>query len=257
MSASVLAVPGFVETIAVTGGAMSGALHATRHNMDFMGIALVAICTGVGGGAIRDVVVGHTVPIFLIQPYLLMAAIGAVAGFFFARLVAELEPAIFVVDSLIIGVWVVIGAEKALGLDLSRSAAVFLGLTTAIGGGLLRDVLCRETPTALMPGQWVAGAAIVAALIFVGLDQIVPAREIAEFTAIMAATALRLLSAKYNWITPDAVTMSNRFRVWLGLDRDHSRLRTWQQLTLGRALGPQDKQPQTDQEQPLEADRQA
>jgi uncharacterized membrane protein YeiH len=226
MASEVLAVPGIVDVIAVTGGAISGALHATTRRMDIMGIGVVAICTGVGGGAIRDIIVGQSVPIFLIQPYLLMAAIGAVAGFFFARLVSELEPAIFVVDSLIIGVWVVIGAEKALGLDLSRSAAVFLGLTTAIGGGLLRDVLCRETPTALMPGQWVAGAAIVAALLFVGLDDVLP-RQYAEFTAIIAAAALRLASARFQWFTPDAVAMSHRLRVWLGVDKDRTNLGTW------------------------------
>ena len=88
-----------------------------------------------------------------------MAVIGAVAGYFFGKLVSELEPAIYVLDTLLIGVWVVIGAEKALALDLPYSAAVFLGLTTAIGGGLLRDVLCRNIPTALMPGQWVAASA--------------------------------------------------------------------------------------------------
>lgn len=224
MSAAVLAVPSLVETIAVTGGGMSGALHATKRHMDLMGIAIVAICTGVGGGAIRDVVIGQSVPVFLIQSYVAMAGIGALAGYFFARLVAQLEPAIYVVDSLLIGVWVVIGAQKAIMLGMSTSAAVFLGTTTAIGGGLLRDVLCRETPTALMPGQWVAGAAIVAALIYVSLDGWTSMRVLAETTAILAATTLRLLSARYGWITPDAVHTSERLREWLGLNRRPSHL---------------------------------
>ena len=58
MSAEILAVPGIVEIAAVTGGAISGALHAKQKRMDLMGIGIVAICTGVGGGAIRDVIVG-------------------------------------------------------------------------------------------------------------------------------------------------------------------------------------------------------
>ena len=222
MSAEILAVPGIVEIAAVTGGAISGALHAKQKRMDLMGIGIVAICTGVGGGAIRDVILGQSVPVFLIQNFVLMALIGAVAGYFFGSLVSELEPAIYVLDTLLIGVWVVIGAEKALALDLPYSAAVFLGLTTAIGGGLLRDVLCRNIPTALMPGQWVGAAAIVAALLFVSLFALTGNRPIAEVTAIVGATTLRALSARFHWITPDAVDASERFRRWLGLGRERT-----------------------------------
>ncbi|MCH9815748.1 MAG: TRIC cation channel family protein [Actinomycetia bacterium] len=219
MSSAVLAVPALLTTTAAVAGGMSGALHATRRKMDVTGVLLVAVCTGVGGGALRDVILGTAVPIFLIQNLLAMAFVGAVAGFFFARFVEQLSPAIYVVDSLLIGVWVVIGAEKALQLGLSDSAAVFLGLTTAVGGGIIRDVLCREVPTTLMPGQWVAGAAALAAVVFVALDGVVDQRGIAEGIAIGLATALRMASARYGWVTPDAVTMSARLRHWLGFDR--------------------------------------
>lgn len=219
MAADILTVPTLIEVAAVTGGAISGALHAKTRRMDLLGIGFVAICTGVGGGAIRDVLLGNAVPIFLLQNYVLMAAIGAVAGYFFGRLVSELEPAIYVLDTLLIGAWVVIGAEKALALGLSNSAAVFLGITTAIGGGLLRDVLCRNVPTALMPGQWVAAAALVAAVLFVSIEYFTDLRTVAEGAAIVSAAALRLLSARFNWVTPDAVDASARLRRWLGLDR--------------------------------------
>lgn len=224
---AVLTVPTLVEVAAVTGGAISGSLHAKKRRMDLMGIGIVAICTGVGGGAIRDVILGQSVPIFLIQPYVLMAIIGAVAGYFFGRLVSELEPAIYVLDTLLIGVWVVIGAEKALALGLPNSAAVFLGLTTAIGGGLLRDVLCRNVPTALMPGQFVAASAGVAALLFVTIEYFTDARAIAEAVAIVGATSLRALSAHFNWVTPDAVDASARFRRWLGLGKEPQPAKHW------------------------------
>lgn len=224
---AILSVPTLVEVAAVTGGAISGALHASKRKMDLMGIGIVAICTGVGGGAIRDVILGNSVPIFLIQNFVLMAAIGAVAGYFFGRLVSQLEPAIYVLDTLLIGVWVVIGAEKALALDLPYGAAVFLGLTTAIGGGLLRDVLCRNVPTALMPGQFVAAAAIVAALLFATIEYFTDARAVAQAVAIVGATVLRALSAHYNWITPDAVDASARFRHWLGLGKQQQPAQQW------------------------------
>ncbi|MDZ7576559.1 MAG: TRIC cation channel family protein, partial [Candidatus Nanopelagicales bacterium] len=121
------------------------------------------------------------------------------------------------VDTLLIGVWVVIGAEKALNENLSASAAVLLGVITAVGGGVLRDVLCREVPTALMPGQWVAASAIAAALAFVGVDTWTGQRTLATVLAIVVASGLRLASAKRGWVTPDAVTASRRIRQWVGL----------------------------------------
>lgn len=219
MSDTVLAVPSLVTTLSLTGGAISGALHASSRRMDITGIALVAVCTGVGGGAIRDVILGHNVPSFLMGNAIAMAMIGAIAGYFFARIVKQFKPAIFTLDSLLIGAWVVIGAETALNEDLSRSAAIFLGLVTAIGGGVLRDLLCREIPTALMPGQWVAGAAIVAALAFVGIEGWTGNRPLATTLAIITATALRVGSARYGWMTPDAVRSSTRLRQWIGLEK--------------------------------------
>jgi uncharacterized membrane protein YeiH len=220
MSEAALAIPGLITTVAVTGGGMSGALHASRRNMDLVGIAFVAVCTGVGGGAIRDVLLGNSVPIFLIQPYLAMALIGAIAGVFFARLVRRLGPAIYIIDSVLIGAWVVMGAEKALRLDLSASAAVFLGVTTAVAGGIVRDVLCRETPTALMPGQWVAAAAVLSSLVFVIFDSATDNRILAQALAIAIATGLRMASAQFDWVTPDAMTMSKHLNRWLGLIKE-------------------------------------
>ncbi|MDP4013180.1 MAG: TRIC cation channel family protein [Candidatus Nanopelagicales bacterium] len=217
MTDTVLAVPSLVTTLSITAGAISGALHARSRRLDITGIALVALCTGIGGGAIRDVILGQDVPFFLVSNALGVAAVGAIAGYFFTRIVSHLNPAIFTVDTLLIGVWVVIGAEKALNEHLSASAAVMLGVITAVGGGVLRDVLCREVPTALMPGQWVAASAIASALAFVGVDTWTGQRTLATVLAIVVASGLRLASAKRGWVTPDAVTASRRIRQWVRL----------------------------------------
>ena len=219
MSQATIAIPTLLTTVAVTGGGMSGALHATRRNMDLTGIAIVAVCTGVGGGALRDVLLGHGIPTFLIRDWLAMALIGALAGYFFARFVEQLGPAIYVIDSLLIGVWVVFGAEKALQQDLSKSGAILLGVITAVGGGIIRDVLCRETPTALMPGQWVAGAAALASVLFVAIDTWTGNRLAAEVVAIGVATGLRMASARYGWVTPNAISMSARLRQSIGIGK--------------------------------------
>lgn len=213
---TLITVPPLIETAAILGGSLSGALHATRRQMDATGVALVAVATGVGGGAIRDVLLADAVPIFLLNSYVLLAAIGAVLGFFFARLVATLGGPLFALDTLIIGFWVVIGAEKGLSVGLAPGAVVFMGVTTAVGGGLLRDVLCRETPATFMPGQWVAASALIAAIVFSAVAS-TGQLAVAEASAILVATLVRLSSAHYGWITPSAVEMTNRMAAWMGL----------------------------------------
>ena len=222
---SILTLPPFIETAAITVGALSGALHATRRNLDPVGVMLVAICTAVGGGAIRDVVLQVGVPTFLVaRNYFAYAALGAVAGYFFAGLVRSWVPVLVVLDSLLIGVWVVIGAEKTLAAGLTMAAAVFLGLITATGGGMLRDLLCRETPAVLQPGQYYALAAMASALAFVATLQVGLSVWWAQAVAITVATVLRFTSMRFNLSTPVPHDLSDtitRWR-WRGRDRQAS-----------------------------------
>lgn len=216
----VLAVPGVMETASILGGGISGALHARTRDMDYLGALIVAVSTGVGGGAIRDVMLGE-VPIFLLNAFIPLAVIGAVAAFFFARLIQRLTPFMFVLDTLLIGAWVVIGAEKAINADLPPVAVIFVGSTTAIGGGLLRDVLCREIPTALMPGRYVAASALIASVVFTGLWNL-DLKGMAEASTVLTATLLRALSYHYEWVTPSAMDMSSALRKRIGLPERHT-----------------------------------
>jgi uncharacterized membrane protein YeiH len=211
----VLTVPAVMETASILGGGISGALHARTRDMDYLGALIVAVATGVGGGAIRDIMLGE-VPVFLLNMFVPLAVLGAVAAFFFARLLEKVTPFMFVLDTLLIGAWVVIGAEKAINAGLPPIAVVFVGATTAIGGGLLRDVLCRDIPTALMPGRYVAASGLIASIVFTSLWS-VGLEGLAEAAALITATLLRALSFHYEWVTPSAMDMSNTFRDWVGL----------------------------------------
>jgi uncharacterized membrane protein YeiH len=202
---TVIVLPYAVEMAAVTFGALSGALHATRKGFDPVGVLTLALICAIGGGAIRDVLLQHGTPVFLVSPsYLASATFAAVVALFFARLVRAALPVMNVVDTLLIGVWVVIGAERALIVDLSYVSAAFLGVITATGGGLLRDLLCHEVPTALRPGEWYVAAAIPAAVVFVVLVQAGAALEVAQLVTIVGAAALRAGSLRFGWRTPTA-----------------------------------------------------
>ena len=211
----VLAVPAIMETASILGGGVSGALHARTRDMDYLGALIVAVSTGVGGGAIRDIMLGE-VPVFLLNMFVPLAVIGAVAAFFFARLIERVTPFMFVLDTLLIGAWVVIGAEKAINAGLPPIAVVFVGATTAVGGGLLRDVLCRDIPTALMPGRYVAASGLIASVVFTGLWNL-GLEGMAEAAALLTATLLRALSYHYEWVTPSALDMSSALRKWVGI----------------------------------------
>ncbi|HSN05868.1 MAG TPA: TRIC cation channel family protein [Candidatus Angelobacter sp.] len=202
---TVAALPYAVDMAAVSFGALSGALHATRKGLDPVGVLALALISGIGGGAIRDVLLQSTTPVFLVSPaYLASAALAAVVAVLFARLVHAAMPVIGVVDTLLIGVWVVIGAERALLVGLSASSAAFLGVITATGGGLLRDLLCHEVPAAVRPGEWYVGAAVLASLTFVLLVQSGVALPVAQAVTIVVAAALRTASVRLGWRTPTA-----------------------------------------------------
>lgn len=201
----VLALPYAIEMTAVAFGALSGSLHATRKGLDPVGVFTIAILCAVGGGVIRDVLLQGGVPVFLVSPaYLATAALASVVGVLFARIVKAALPVMNVVDTLLIGVWVVLGAEKALLVDLTFSAAAFLGVLTATGGGLVRDLLCHEVPAAVRPGEWYAAAAIAAALAFVVLVAAGAPLVVAQVVTVIGAAALRGGSVRFGWRTPTA-----------------------------------------------------
>ena len=210
---AVLTLPSVVEMTAVTFGALSGALHATRKGLDTVGVFTIALVSAIGGGAVRDVLLQAGTPVFLVSPaYLASAAFASVVALLLARLVRTVLPALGVVDTLLIGVWVVIGAERALLVHLSYSSAAFLGVITATGGGLLRDLLCHDVPAAVRPGEWYVAAAIPAAVAFVVLVEAGAALEVAQAVAVAGAAALRVASLALGWRTPTA------YDLWGGLE---------------------------------------
>ena len=202
-SASSLVLPTALEALAITVGAISGALHARRRQMDVMGILVVGFCGALGGGVIRDILLVSGPPVFLTSSaFLIYAVVGAAIGLVFARIFSRATMVLEVIDGLFIGVWVIVGAQKALGNGLGFGAAVLVAVITATGGGVLRDLFCGEQVGLLLPGQWLAAAALVGALSFMvvfwtGGDLIV-----AQALCIVVASGIRMVSAAFDVRTP-------------------------------------------------------
>jgi uncharacterized membrane protein YeiH len=201
----VITFPAIITVTTVTFGGLSGALHATRRGLDPVGVFTIALLCAVGGGIIRDVLLQAGVPTFLVNPqFLALAALAALIGFFLSGFVTLIVPLITVVDTLLIGSWVLLGSEKALAYHLGFSAAILLGVITATGGGLVRDLLCGEVPAMVKPGEWYGFISIIAAFGFVGMVGAGLPIGIAEVTTMVLAAALRIGAIRGQWRTPTA-----------------------------------------------------
>src|SRR5215472_17028754 len=158
----------YLEFTAVVFGAISGALHAKRRSFDFVGVVIIGIVSGLGGGILRDVLIGLGPVLALLSPALLAVAITlALIGVLFDTIRSNLARVYWVVDTLSLGLFAVAGLQRAQTARLSITSSIFLGVVTCVGGGLVRDVLCREIPRLLLPGQPYTVVALLAGVIYI------------------------------------------------------------------------------------------
>lgn len=212
-AAPIISLPPLFDFVAISAGALSGALLATRRGFDLTGILAVATLGGLGGGAIRDVVLQFGTPAFLANPwYLTYALLGAVIGFFFARKAQDWAFAYNSLDVATMGVWVLLGCQKSLQLGLPVISVVFVGVLAAVGGGLLINLLCGEVPTSFQPGHWHAFAAMLASITYVLLAKAGAPLVAAEAATLVTAVALKWSAVRFDIRTPAPMDLSEILR---------------------------------------------
>jgi uncharacterized membrane protein YeiH len=186
--------------------ALSGASLAARKGFDLVGILVLAIVTGLGGGILRDTLLGAVPPVALgDQRYLLMPLLATALVLVGHRAVERAARPVLVFDAAGLGLFAVVGAAKALDNGLGILSSVLLGVTTAVGGGVVRDVLAREIPTVFRADS--ALYAIPAALGAGATAAVWSADALAAPQAIAIAGAvlvLRLLAMRQDWRAPTA-----------------------------------------------------
>ncbi|WP_333737206.1 trimeric intracellular cation channel family protein [Streptomyces sp. IBSBF 2806] len=186
--------------------AISGALLAVRKNFDVFGIAMLAEVTALGGGVFRDLVIGAVPPAaFTDLGYFLTPLLAALLVVFLHPQVERIQLGVNVFDAAGLGLFCVTGTTKAYAYGLNLTASAALGIATAVGGGVLRDVLANEVPSLL---RWdrdlyavpaMAGAAVVA--LCIRYDMLTP---LASGVAAVTAFVLRLLAMRFHWRAPRA-----------------------------------------------------
>ncbi|MCC6415925.1 MAG: TRIC cation channel family protein [Opitutaceae bacterium] len=192
--------------------ALTGALAAIKRGYDVVGLISLAIVSGIGGGLIRDgVFLQQGVTPLLTDPrYLYVIGAASLLGLLLGERVRHFNRVIAMVDALGLGAYACFGVQKSFLVGIGPTAAVFVGVVNAVGGGLLRDVLTREEPLVFRPGQFYVLVALAGAVTFVFLTALldVPATN-AAFAAIGLTFVFRMLTIGFNWRT-EAVVSADR-----------------------------------------------
>ncbi|GGH30741.1 membrane protein [Alsobacter metallidurans] len=182
--------------------AISGALVASRKQMDIVGFALLGVATGIGGGSLRDVLLGLTPVFWVRQPeYLLTCAAVSSVVFFTAHLAHSRYRLLLWFDALGLALFAVTGAERALGAGAAPTVAVAMGVVTATFGGVIRDVLGGEMPVVLSREVYVT-AALVGAGAFVASTHLGVSREVAVAVGFTAGFLVRGAALSRGWTLP-------------------------------------------------------
>ncbi|MBE6991819.1 MAG: trimeric intracellular cation channel family protein [Ruminococcaceae bacterium] len=199
------------ELIGTVSFAASGAMTGIKKGMDTFGVAILGLCTAVGGGAIRDVVLGITPPTTFVNPvYAVVALLTAVMVFlpgsqrFLKRKSHMYDRAMFLMDTLGLSIFTVVGIRTAMLQDAAYGVflLIFVGVITGVGGGILRDVLAGNTPYVFVK-HFYACASIIGAVLCILLWNLT-GQTIAMTVGATAIVGLRFFAAHYKWSLPKA-----------------------------------------------------
>lgn len=193
--------PFWLDALGVFVFALSGALNASRKELDIVGFILVASVTGVGGGTLRDLLLDR--PVFWIgQPeFLLVTSVAAVLVYFTAPQIESRYRVLLWFDAMGLAIYSVLGAGIAREAGTDWSVAILMGVMTATFGGMIRDVICNETPLILRREVYATAAASGAATAVLLPLLGVPA-EAAALSGVAAAMAIRGAALRFDLSIP-------------------------------------------------------
>lgn len=195
--------------IAIVAEAMTAALAAGKREMDWIGVALLGCVTALGGGTVRDVVLGHHPLTWVAHPsYLLLTGGAALLTIAMARYMHKLRNIFLFLDAVGLVVFTVIGCNVAISLELPTTVIVASGMITGCVGGVLRDILCNSIPL-LFRAELYATVSIITGLLYLGGLALNLQHDLVMGVAMVIGLALRLLALRYGWSMPKFVYGGN------------------------------------------------
>lgn len=182
--------------------ALSGVMVAVEHKFDFFGTIILAFVTAVGGGTLRDILIGST-PVSWMGSEILIYVIFATIpmAYLFLNFLKKLRRTMFIFDTIGIGLFTILGLEKSLEIGLSPVIAVMMGVVSAVFGGVIRDVLSNEIPL-IFRKEIYAFACFAGAIVYVVMEQLVTIQEVNMLISILTVILIRVFAIKYKWSIP-------------------------------------------------------
>ena len=216
MSSALFVIPLWLDLTAVAIGAIQGAMFAARlteRRIDLLGVALIGVLVGLGGGLLRDVLLNQPPAAIFDNWYIPVATAAALLGMLLLRVFTRLNGLIIALDAVTIGLFGAIGTTKALAFGAPVVPAVFVGVLSAVGGSILRDV-ALNLPIALMHvGSLYAIAATVGAGLLVVLVELGVNVVVAGSACVVVTTLIRLGSVRFGWSLPEQRALGS-WKVW-------------------------------------------
>jgi uncharacterized membrane protein YeiH len=182
--------------------AVSGAMVAVKKKMDLFGVIVLGTVTAIGGGTLREILLGRFPPfVFRRDIYIILAVAGAMFAFLFIEHLLQIGSAVLLADAVGLGTFVSIGVQQALSADITPASAVILGTVTAVAGGMIRDVLAGEVPFVLTR-DFYAVSCIVGGIFFIILRNLGLETNTVMMSTTLLVIIMRVLAIRYRWKLP-------------------------------------------------------
>jgi uncharacterized membrane protein YeiH len=207
--ADVVVLPVYLDLTAVFLGGLAGSLRGVSRTFSITGVIALAIAAGLGGGILRDVLLQNGPPVALTNPrYLPTCLAGAAIGFFFGSFVNRFGKLIVVMDAIWLGLYAVVGADKALLLGFSVFSAILVGAIASTGGSVLMDVLSGEQPELVRPGPIGHFGALIGSVLYVVLAGVLDmAGMLAMVITVVVVFGIRVAALQYGIQVPTPVDL--------------------------------------------------
>ncbi len=192
-----------IDVLGTVAFAISGVLVAMEKKLDVFGVFIIAFVTAVGGGTLRDLLIGNTPVGWMRAPLSIFTiAITVLLAVVFVNYLKHFRKSLFLFDTIGIGLYTMIGIEKGLAVHLSPVMCIALGTMTASFGGVLRDILCNEIPV-IFRREVYATVCILGGFLYFGLVFVQVPAEVAYSIGIGAIILLRLLAVRFKISLPN------------------------------------------------------
>ncbi|MFX0557649.1 trimeric intracellular cation channel family protein [Maribacter sp. CXY002] len=192
-----------IDILGTVAFAISGVLVAMEKKLDVFGVFIIAFVTAVGGGTLRDVLIGNTPVGWMKEPmYILIILLAVVLAIFFSGRLKYFSRSLFLFDTIGIGLYTMVGIQKGLSAELAPVICIALGTMTASFGGVLRDILCKEIPV-IFRKEIYATVCILGGAIYFLLIQFPLDSTLAYIVGIVSIIVLRILAVRFKISLPD------------------------------------------------------